>query len=241
MEKHISVKILLLLLAFSTLPCFAQKQTTSRRIQLNLWAEVDAYPGLKEVTKEDTEPKQENSAETEKAYAYPVERLKQLSAYLLNGMVYGWEFVYTPSDKLRNVAEYFECNNIKDFEKEKKQIIYDDPLITDSKITCWIRFERDPQMIKIYNQWANIKNPHIRGSGKDSLENGFDGIVKASENALKDAIREYYRKIIKNKPKEIRGTVLIKDVPAIYIKNGQYVVELDFFVETVTISEYSQF
>ena len=27
-------------------------------------------------------------------------------------MVYGWDFSYTPSDKLRNVKEFFESNKV---------------------------------------------------------------------------------------------------------------------------------
>ena len=73
------------------------------------------------------------------------------------------------------------------------------------------------------------------------MSKGFSGVEEAALLAIKDGIREYYRKIIKNKPKEISGTILIRKIPAIYIDSGHYVVELDFFLQTSKIKEYSQF
>ena len=40
---------------------------------------------------------------------------------------------------------------------------------------------------------------------------------------------------------DISGTILIRKVPAVYIDSGHYVVELDFFLQTSKIKEYSQF
>ena len=59
--------------------------------------------------------------------------------------------------------------------------------------------------------------------------------------ALKEAVRQYWRTLEKNKPKEISGTVLLIRDPRIYVKNGQYIVDLDFFLETDRIIKYTQF
>ena len=71
------------------------------------------------------------------------------------------------------------------------------------------------------------------------MQNGFDGIKQACSNALKNAVRDYWRTLIKNKPKEIDGTVLLIREPRVYIKGGQYVVDLDFFLQTDRIIPYT--
>lgn len=73
------------------------------------------------------------------------------------------------------------------------------------------------------------------------IADGFDGITNAANDALKNAVREHYRQILKNKPKEIDGHVIIRGTPQIGINAGRYVVELDFFLETDRIVKYTQF
>lgn len=217
---------------------FAQEVSFQRKIRIPLWAELDAYPGLRPIGEEnDTVPIDYD----EPFFAHAVREMKKLTPFLLNGMVYGWEFEYTPSDKMRGVKEYFEFKEIRSFEDEKKFIKYEDPWFDESRVHCWVSFERSDSMVNSYNHWANIKNPRILGLGGGKVSKGFAGIQDAVENALKDAVRTYFRKILKNKPKRIAGKVLVNKVPAILIKSGEYQIQLDFFLEIGKIIEYSQF
>ena len=76
---------------------FSQHEDFSERIRLHLWAEIDSFPELKE-----------NQGPYKGDFSFAMNRLSKIGPYLLNGMVYGWSFSYTPSDKLRGVEEYFE-------------------------------------------------------------------------------------------------------------------------------------
>ena len=57
------------------------------KIRMPLWAELDAYPELKEA---------QNTSSGQ--FDYTISRIKTLSEFLLNGMTYGWTFVYVPYD-----------------------------------------------------------------------------------------------------------------------------------------------
>ena len=81
----------------------------------------------------------------------------------------------------------------------------------------------------------------IQGHGLGKIENGFDGIQEAGKNALKQAVRSYYRGEIKNKPKEISGSVLIRRPPLVGITEGQYSIFLDFFLEKDRIVKYTAY
>ncbi len=209
---------------------FSQHEDFSERIQLHLWAEIDAFPELKE-----------NQEPYKGDFSFAMSRLGKIGPYLLNGMIYGWSFSYTPSDKLRGVEEYFEVKEINTIKPSDGKISYKKPWIQDNLLHCWLEFVRTPQMIQNLNAWTSINTKKIQGKGSGKLSLGFAGIQEASENALKDAIRSYYREILKNKPKQIDGRVIISSAPLLGIRAGQYIVELDFFLETDRIVKYSQF
>lgn len=234
MERKFQKKVKFIIISLFFLNFFSWAQTPSvvQHIRFPVWAEVDAYPGLEVET---------NQAEDDQDYAYAINRIKEIVPFLLEGMVYGWEFTYTPSDKTRGVEEYFEIRVIENLEKASNPIQYSSVWIEESRFNCWVDYNRTDFQIQNYYLWASIQNPVIQGRGYGSLEKGFDGIKEAAENALKAAIRDYYTKKYKNKPKEIQGKVLIRKIPTIGIDAGRYVINLDFFLECGKIKEYSQF
>lgn len=270
MEKNVKRFRQLIVSLFVLLICFtvvAGTPSLVRHIRFPIWAEVDAYPGL-ELKQETAEKKDvpadgkddakgvkdhKNTDDTDvadddgasddenKPYSYAVGRIKEISPFLVRGMVYGWEFTYVPSDKARRVSEFLEIKEIQTLEKSSNQIVYSSPWIEDNKFCCWVDYERTDHQVQTYNLWSSINNPVIQGRGYGPLEKGFDGIKEASEDALKNAVRNFYRKKIKNKPKEITGKVLIRKVPTLGIDQGRYVIILDFFLEYGKIKEYSQF
>lgn len=213
---------------------YAQTPSIIEHIRFSVWAQTDAYPGTEEAAND------LNAGE----YDYPIARIKEIVPFLMEGLVYGWDFVYTPSDKTRGVEEYLEVTPVRsagDHNQSSFDIKYSSVWIENNRFNCWVDYTRTPQEIQTYNLWASIKNPAIQGRGFGDLSSGFEGIKQAAQDAVKNAVRDYYRNIIKNKPKEITGRVLLRKTPLIGIDHGRYVIKLDFFLECGTILEYSQF
>lgn len=213
--------------AGAALFAFSQTPSLIQHIRFALWADVDAYPGL-------TDARTISGA----VYDYPIAQIKQIAPFLVSGMVYGWEFSYTPSDRARQIEEYFELTPVQEDESYLQAIRYSEPWLSENQFNCWVEFMRTPDMVRTYNRWAAINHPTVRGRGSASVAHGFDGIKQATENAVKDAVRTYFRGRIKNKPKEITGRVLIRKQPDIGIRAGNYVIQLDFFLETDKIISY---
>lgn len=220
-RKSIQLIVLVLLFGLYSATVFAQVPSFSEKIRIPLWAELDAYPGLEE-------------AKDLEGYEYPVQEIKKIAPFLISGMVYGWEFVYVPYDKSRGIEEYFEVKEINPAGK----ITYSSPWIDDTYLRCWCEYTRTKAEVQNYKAWASITHPVIRGRGYGSVRDGFEGIKDAAADSLKSAVREYYRGITKNKPREITGSVLIKNEPILGIDSGRYAINLDFFLECDTIKKY---
>lgn len=255
MERRIPLIAAALLFASAI---FAEEVSQDLIIRFSVWSSIDAYPGLvpAEDSQQKADPEPQKQPETKSGSAessgsssqqpnffdVPVSQLKKMAPFIVQGMAYGWKFDYTPSDKARNVEEYFEFTPVKELtDAEKKSIVYTKPWIKENRLWCWIEYSRNISMQQYYASWQTIGHPHIMGTGYGKLIDGFTGIEDACREALKNAVRQYERKVIKNKPKEIFGTVIVNDPPQIGLDAGRYVVTLDFFMETDRILQYKKF
>ncbi len=208
----------------------AQTPNFEQTIHIHIWSELDAYPELAEA--QNTEAG---------IFEYSTKRIKDVAPFLINGMVYGWNFVYTPSDKLRAIDEYFEISPINQIDTKTNPITYKNPWIQDNLVHIWAEYTRSKNQIHSFKSWETMSTQKTQGIGTASVKLGFEGITDATKNAIRDGIRNFYRPIIKNKPKEISGRIIISKEPKIGITQGQYSVKLDFFLETDRIIRHTIF
>lgn len=227
MEKRVQ-KIVFFFLFAIFFPVLAQEVSQERTVRFALWAQTEIFPGV--------EQPQEN------AISLPVQKIKEVAPFLLSGLVYGWNFEYVPYDKARGVAEFFDFAAVRELSDEEiSSVQYEKPWIEDSRLFCWVTYRRSEAQVHLYKSWQSIMHPRIKGTGYADLSEGFAGIQKACAEALKSAVREYERKWIKSKPKEVSGTVFMCAEPKIGIDAGRYKVTLDFFMEKNKIIEYKTF
>ncbi|MCR5217280.1 hypothetical protein [Treponema sp.] len=192
-----------------------------------------------------------NSAESEELslkekvfhqkFDFAINRTKEIAPFLMSGMLDGWYFEYTPYDKARKVDEYWDFKEIMPFNSKVNTLTYNSPEVEEDRLVCWVYCNRTESQKKAFKSWNSIVHPHIHGKGAGNVQDGFKGIQDAVSEAAKNAVREYWRMYIKNKPKEISGKVLLIRNPRIYIKGGQYIVDLDFFMETDRIVLYNYY
>jgi hypothetical protein len=248
---------------------YAQTPSQKDSLRIQVWSELDPFPGRFEddgekpvVSEEDfnnneksggrsaeniTGDKSEKSLQAEAVerdisiFRFAIDRAKEIGPFLVNGMINGWAFDYVPYDKTRRVAEFFEFEELGKLDARVNPIFYREPLPKENKLLVWVECERTEVQRLAFERWRSIRHPKVSGHGQAPVEDGFEGIKKACSEALKNAVREYWRTQTKNKPKEIFGKVLLIQNPRIYIFEGQYVVDLDFFLETDKIVMYSNY
>lgn len=199
--------------------------TTVTRIPV--WVFLETMPGA--------------SGENARASLPPRKALTEYSAFLLSGLVFGWEFTYTPYDKTRAVEEYFEI-------KPKHEIATNDEALTITDLTaaypylyCYAEYTANYVLAKRQSAWQSISYRTVQGSGTGERSDEIAGVYTAYINAAKDAVRRYARSLTKNKPREIRGQLLIRDNPRLFMKSGLFHASLEMYIYAEKIIPYTTF
>lgn len=231
LERTLPLKIILALLTlfFIASQAFSQVTANQQDIKFQTWVLAEEIPSVDKPTEKDD------------FISLPVQKLKDQIPFIISGMIYGWNFEYVPYDKLRGVNEFFDFSPVEEINYPASNISYSEMKVEDGKFYCWVTYKRTDDMFALRQHWNSAAFPHISGKGTGSILTNFEGLQAAYSEAIKDAVRTYYRSLIKNKPKEIHGTVLLEENPTVGIYNGQYVVQLKLILRADEIIYYSVF
>lgn len=234
MEKRIPLIFLLATLLLIPLARPAQLHAQARElsplIRVQLWVPAEEEPSRQEKVTE------------EELLHRAARNLKTIAPFMLEGMLYGWDVTYSPSDAARRVAEFYECTPVHEISADDPAIEWTESEITDTTISCWVDYRRTDAQLQYRKWWNSVQIVKIQGKGSASITLGPEGIKQAVTEAAKTAIRSYLQKTEKNKPKEMTGSLLLSDEsPRVYIDHGQYVADLDFFLYVDRIEKYSYY
>ncbi len=218
-KKHIVFFVLLFLLT-----SLEAQQT----IRFTLWAHIEPLPSAEIDISEDP-------------LEFAITDLKEQTRFLIEAMLSGWNFSYTPYDKARNVSEYFEFTPVTVLAKDDKRLTFDVPTIEENRLHVWTNYALSADQEKRLNSWQSSQFPRIQGSGQGSFFAGAEGLEQAYSNAIKAAVRSHAQGLVKNKPKEVNGTVLLAKPPHIRVISGKYVVDVVLYVSVKEIIPYRVF
>lgn len=206
--------------------CF-QLFSGENSFRFELCADKDSYPALEEHFEDEND--------------YAKRRISELASLFVEGMTGGYSFVYVPSDKKRNIKEKFVISPLRPSVLQECKITFEKPVFDENTVKVWVRVKMSEDVARQYCAWRSLESERVSASGRGNVGDGFSGVKKAFEEALKSGVRAFYRTRVKNKPKEIRGKVLLRRAPLVGVDAGKYVLRLDFLLQTIRILEHTQF
>ena len=171
----------------------------------------------------------------------PRQALIELSKTIMEGMVYGWKFSYTPFDKRRAVAEEFELEPLQSISSEDSRLSVTELRPEYPYLYCWAEYRVTDAVALHKTEWSRINYVTGKGSGKAARKMEIDGVRQAYRDAALAAVRGYLRKNIKNKPKTVNGEMLIKDNPRLYVSGGKFTAELTVYLYVKEVIPYEVF
>lgn len=238
-------------------PLSAQSASQEAQIRAPVWVyaepvpgsqnSVNSQPGATDEPADSTGSTTANSTTSGSTGAAPgsttapVKDLTELSRFVLAGMIYGWKYEYRPSDRLRGVAEEFSLTPIGTIDADDPSFSLTGLTADYPRITCWAQYQPNAVTARWQRHWEGITVKTGYGIGRGERTEEAAGIRAAYEAALLNAVRERARKLEKNKPKEIRGEVLLRQNPRLYADAGQFVADIRVVLSIDELIPWSSF
>lgn len=220
-ERHVTIPFAFLLAFLIPLTSFAE---APRILRAPVWVYLEKVPGS---DAEELPP--------------PIENLRAVARFVMGGMVYGWKFTYTPSDRARGVNEEFTLAPIMEIDKVDGRLTLDGITPKYPKLSCWAQYALDGSHARWNAYWDSVLFASSSGRGSGERKDETDGIRTAYTRALLSAVREHGRKLEKNKPKEIIGELLLRDEPRLFPDEGRFVADVDVLINIKEIVPYTAF
>jgi hypothetical protein len=143
---------------------------------------------------------------------------------LVSGMIYGWEFSYTPGDKARRVGESFVLAPIAEVPWGSPRLLVTETEVTETRLWARMSYTLDDQESRRRAAWDSNTAALSTGQGTAALQEGDAARTKALEAAIRDAIRRSLDTRYLNKPREITGEIVLWTDPITRVRAGTYTI-----------------
>ncbi len=167
------------------------------------------------------------------------QRVLDEARYVYSAMVFGMEFRYTPLDLARQIDERFELTPVAELPWGDPGIRVRSSRQADARLWARIRYTLRDHERRRLDAWSSSRYPVASGRGEATLLGGWTAKREAIENGLKQAVREYVRARVYNKPREIRGRLAFYDPPRIILHSGSYVAQVRARLDIEMVEPYA--
>ena len=170
-----------------------------------------------------------------------IKLLLEEARYVFSAMIYGMDFNYVPSDKARSVEEEFSVEPVYQFPWGDKGLEVRDGRLEDGKYIADIRYRVSEEQLPWVFSWETNIYPDVISLGKGSLYDGYEGKIEAVEDAVRQALRDYLRPRMYNKPGRISGTARLAGIPVFSMDSGRYLCRAKITLRIDEVREYGLF
>jgi len=223
-----AVVFMVIILSVSSLTGYADAPYQgTERLAVNLWWELEPMVSL--------------------GGEYPIPRDKAVKNLLeearkvFSAMIYGYSFVYTPSDKLRKVSEVFKLVPVAELKWGDRQMEVVSTEVKDKKLYAKIVYHLLEYQFLNRSAWSSSALASVSGRGEGNIFKGSGQRDVSFNNAVKNAVSNYLRARVFNKPREIRGEVILWDQPELTVGNGMYITAVRIKLKINKIEAYRIF
>jgi hypothetical protein len=162
----------------------------------------------------------------EAEYPIPLEtaerRLLEEARVLFSGMVYGWTFAYTPGDKERKVEESFILTPIAEIPWGSPRLSVQETEVAGLKLFARICYSPSDDERARRASWAGNSAALSTGRGTANVFKGPSEKLASLREAMRDAVRSHLAGRLLNKPREIKGSLVLWEDPLTVVRAGTY-------------------
>jgi len=215
---------LVLALAFSCAPAEAQSDYAPSSFRAEFWAESQPVSGSGDPW---PVPPEERAR-----------RIQEEAAWVYSGMIWGFEFSYTPYDKVRRIDERFELTSLGSIRADDERLSFGPAKVKDEETRAFVAYRPLPAEEARVESYSGEPWRSSQGIGRADYILGWKGHRASYEDGLREAVRELLRLIEPNKPRLVRGRVVFERVPPLALDGGFYTCQVRVRVEVSEIQRY---
>jgi hypothetical protein len=203
--------------------------TSYDQLELEVWCELEPM-----IQESDDYPLSDEAAR---------KRVLEEARLLLSAMIYGVQFSYTPSDALRHQAEQFRLTPVAELAWGDPRLRIAGVEVREARLYARVRYDLQDFQSARRRAWQSNAVPTAAGTGQASLFTATapEGKRRSLEEAFKEAIRNHLRPVLFNKPREVRGELLLWQPPRVVVDAGEYLTSAAVKLRVQEIRAYSFF
>jgi hypothetical protein len=170
-------------------------------------------------------------------------RVLEEARCLLSAMIYGVRFTYTPADAQRRTAEQFLLTPVAELRWGDLRLEVAEAEVREARLFTRVRYDLEDFQSARRRAWQSNAIPTAAGIGRSSLFAAAapQGKRRSLEEALKEAVRNHLRPVLFNKPREVRGELLLWQAPKVIVEAGDYLTVVTVKLRVQEIRPYSLF
>jgi hypothetical protein len=153
-------------------------------------------------------------------------RVLEEAAWVYGGMIWGFEFSYTPYDKARAIPERFEIESLGALKPELLSFASGARPRSLDEFRSFVEYRPDPSLASLMAGYAGGSWKSCQGIGRADMILGVKGRRAAYEDGLRAALRSYLQGALPNKPRLVKGRVAFERPPSLAILEGFYTAQL---------------
>jgi hypothetical protein len=173
--------------------------------------------------------------------------------WLFGAMIHGFDYVYTPSDRVRAIADLFAISPRNQRAWPVIMPTVKSVRLDNLVLIAWVEYLLPPWERTELAAWSSSLYKSAQGRGSalahdhgwaatDPSGQPASSAVLARRSAISDACREalrdYLRGVEQNKPREVRGTFALAAPPRLILQAGRWVATVRLRASVTEIIKY---
>ncbi len=161
------------------------------------------------------------------------------AVFVFSGMIYGFDFRYIPGDKRRNVDDLIEINPINEIRWGDPGLKIRSTRSEGNRNLVQFSYYPEESMRSWIMYWSSGSFPLTGGRGEGDFLKGFAAKKDAVEKGVREAVRNYMRSRVRNKPQKIEGEFIFASPPDYLYAAGIYTASVKIKLNVEKVSDYS--
>ncbi len=173
-------------------------------------------------------------------------RILDEASWVFGGMIWGFEFTYTPYDKTRALDERFDIAPIRTLASDTPRLMPGFPSssttpelgVNPPRLCLFVEYRPGADLVSLMESYASDPWRGAQGVGKADMNLGVKGRRAAYQDGLRTAVRSYLQGIEPNKPRLVKGRVVFDRPPTMAIIGGLYTCQVRARVMVIEMVPY---